>query len=202
MMAVRTLSARGRSTPVPATSAAVAVLTVLLHLPVSAQQPPSVPTSGTRVRITVPCASQGGDCRLQGSVLRVGSDTITLAASGATVSQPLSTVIRAEVSRGRRSYWLVGGAIGLVAGAGVTYAVLNTGGSTALCNRSENQDAISSGECLGLTALGGAGGFGLGALVGWLIKTERWESVPLERLRVGLWAPTGSNAGLAVGFEF
>jgi hypothetical protein len=105
------------------------------------------------------------------------------------------------VSRGRRSYWLWGAGVGFLVGAGVTYTVRHTGGSTALCDRSANQDAMSTGERLGPTALGGAARAGVGAPVGGLIRTERWEDVPVERLRVGLWQPPGRGAGVAVSLR-
>jgi hypothetical protein len=127
---------------------------------------------------------------------------MTLAAADSITHRGLDAVSRVEVSRGRRSYWLAGAAAGFVTGAGVTYAVLNSGGSTSLCNQSANQDAIASGECIGLTALGGLAGAGLGALVGALIRTERWQDVPLEQLRVGLWTQPGHGAGLAVLLTF
>src|SRR6266545_4689995 len=84
--------------------------------------------------------------------------------------------------------------------AGVSFALLNTGGSNSLCDRSANQDAISSSECIGLAALGGIAGAGLGAVIGGLVRTERWQNVPLEHLRVNLTPHAGSKSGLAVVF--
>ena len=45
----------------------------------------------------------------------------------------------------------------------------------------------------------GAIGTVAGGLVGYFIKTERWEEVPLERLRVSL-APQ-RDGGFALGFS-
>ena len=68
----------------------------------------------------------------------------------------------------------------------LAFALLSTAGSTSLCDRSANQDAVSPSECLGLAALGGVLGAGLGAIIGGWVRTERWNDVPLQRLRVSL----------------
>lgn len=82
------------------------------------------------------------------------------------------SIARLELGRSVKSQRRTGALIGLVVGGVATYAVLHSGGSTAPCNRSENQDAMSSGECLGLTAAGAAVGAGLGALIGGLFHTS------------------------------
>lgn len=64
---------------------------------------------------------------------------------------------------------LIGAGVGFVLGAGATWAVLNTGGSTAPCDRDANQDAMSAGECAGVTVLGGVVGALVGALVARLL---------------------------------
>ncbi|HSB60860.1 MAG TPA: hypothetical protein VLI67_04030 [Vicinamibacteria bacterium] len=69
------------------------------------------------------------------------------------------------------------------------------GGSTNPCDRAANQDAIGPGACAGLAALGGLGGAGLGALIGTLVRTERWQDVPVQRLR----ATVGPQPGIAFG---
>jgi hypothetical protein len=120
-----------------------------------------------------------------GTFVQVTGDTIALTLRDSAARYDLAAVHRLEVARGRRSHWLVGAGAGLLVGAGVTFAVLNSGGSTSLCNRSANQDALATMECAGLTALGGLAGGGLGTLVGGLIRSERREDVPLERLRAG-----------------
>lgn len=175
-----------------------------------AQQPAPSLEPGARLRLTYPCPPDGAptagqersECRSVGTLVRIHADTIALAASGASVSHGLSAVSRVEVSRGYRAHRLAAAGAGFLLGAGVTFAVLNSGGSTSLCNQSENQDAISSSECLGLTALGGLVGTGLGAIIGGWIRTERWEDVPLERVRISLTPPTGSRFGLAVAVVF
>lgn len=67
---------------------------------------------------------------------------------------------------GAGSHWKTGAAVGLVAGTAAAVVVLRSGGSNSLCNRSRNQDALSTSECLGLYALGGVAGAAIGALIG------------------------------------
>lgn len=93
---------------------------------------------------------------------------------------------------------LVGAGIGFVAGAGITWVVINSGGSTSLCDRSANQDALNRRECVGLTLLGGLAGAGIGAIVGGVVRPSRMRHVPLDRLRVG-WIP-GEGRRAVVAF--
>jgi hypothetical protein len=67
---------------------------------------------------------------------------------------------------GKSRATLIGAGIGFLIGAGATWAVLHSGGSTALCDRDANQDAIRQRECIGITVLGGGAGALLGAAVG------------------------------------
>lgn len=161
---------------------------LLLLLPslAAAQQPPLTP--GQQVRATAP---DFGLVRTRATIATADGGALVLR-TAASQDVPLASVERLEVRTGHRSHWLLGAGVGFVVGAGVTYAVLNTGGSTALCNRSANQDAIRAGECAGLTAGGAVVGAGLGALVGAFIKSDKWEDVSPERFRVGIAPrPTG-----------
>lgn len=60
----------------------------------------------------------------------------------------------------------LGAVVGAVAGGVATYVLLHSGGSTSLCDRSANQDAMGKRECVGLTVAGAAAGAGLGAWLG------------------------------------
>jgi len=96
---------------------------------------------------------------------------------------PLSDVVRLEVSRGKKGHWLVGTLVG--AGVGLGVGLIAASG-----NESEPTDpsnlfepfAAELGETTedaGIVLLSTLAGAGLGALVGALIKTEKWEDVPL-----------------------
>ena len=148
---------------------------------------------GSRLRITATCDSGRSPpaeadpvCSSTGNLISLEQDSLTVEASNATFTYAISDLVRAEVGDGIRSYKWVGAGIGGVAGATATYLVLNSGGSTSLCNQSENQDATSMGVCIGLTVLGGLAGAGLGSIVGGLITVEQWREVSLGSLRVGV----------------
>jgi hypothetical protein len=102
-----------------------------------------------------------------------------------------------HLSRTHQSHRLLGAGIGFVAGVGLTYVITHSGGSSSLCDRSSNQDALSSGECLGLVTVGGIAGAGLGAIIGGLIKTEYALQAPIRELRVGIVPGHGMRLGLA-----
>ncbi|MDH4348275.1 MAG: hypothetical protein OEW17_05680, partial [Gemmatimonadota bacterium] len=164
---------------------ACAVL-LLFFLPTVAvaQQPQLLP--GQRVRVTAP---EHGLARAHATLEGIEGGDLVLR-TDTTRRVPLASVARLEAHAGRRSHWLAGAVIGLAAGASATYIALSGSGSTALCDQSANQDAIGSGECLGLVALGGVAGAGLGALVGMFIKSDKWADVPTDRLRLTA-APQG-----------
>jgi hypothetical protein len=63
-------------------------------------------------------------------------------------------------------------------------------------------DAIGQGSCLGLAAAGGLAGAGLGALVGSLFRSERWEEVPQDRWRASLGPGPGAPFQLSVALTF
>ena len=137
---------------------------------------------GTRLRITIPCDAQiptrplatHPTCLAEGQLLRLEGDSLSIAFASETQTYAISHVDRAEVSRGRHSKRWLGAGVGGVIGTVATYVVLNTGGSTASCDQSANQDSIDPGPCLGLYVLGGLAGAGLGFVVGGLVRTERW----------------------------
>ncbi len=164
---------------------------VIAPTPSARAQAPSL-ERGDRVRLFHPCgddarSSERTDrsCAVVGEFLRLEAGNLVL--DGEPVREVrLASVRRLEVSAGDRSYGRVGAAAGFLAGAIGTWVIVHRGGSTSLCDRSANQDAINTRECLGVAALGGLAGAGVGALIGGFIRTERWEAVPLERLRVSL----------------
>jgi len=90
----------------------------------------------------------------------------------------LSSVATAQAAPKGRTRALEGAIIGFVVGAATTAIVTHAGGSTAPCDQSANQDALSSGECLGLAAAGGLVGAGLGALIGSRIRVSALQATP------------------------
>jgi len=159
--------------------------------PVAAQEQTVAP--GDRVRLTLPCDSIQGATRAQairctreGTVAGLTAERVELLVQGARESHSLTALTELEVRRVEGPGWTIPVAIGVILGGAGTYVWLHSGGSTSLCDRSSNQDAMGSGECAGLTVLGAVAGAGLGALVTRLLRTERWVPVPLGRIDLTL----------------
>jgi hypothetical protein len=171
-----------------------AVFTVSLVIPItplSAQQPPPV-EPGARVRVGQECRDAytgrgatglGRICPTDIGVLTaMTSDSIVLntAEEGDLLAFALDSVTRIDVHRGRKSKWLLGMGIGFLAGSGAGALVGTSLDCTEYLGTTSNEAS-----CTGLGALGGAAvGAVVGALVGSSIRTDKWEEVPLDRLRV------------------
>lgn len=141
-----------------------------------AQEPAPVhPGQRVRVRSTVAHAPV-----LTGAVESIGRDTMIVRhedGAGVATAIPLSSVAQLQVSQGRHSKWvtglLIGAGVGAVAGAIIGAATYD-----------EDDPFFSAGEnalaaALLFTPIGGLAG----AIIGLQVKTERWESVPLDRVR-------------------
>jgi hypothetical protein len=165
---------------------------------IASQQSPSV-KAGDRVRVMAPSVSVSP---FVGTFVAIEADSLVVHDSVHTWRLSLASVEQVDFSQGRKSHTLLGAGIGFLVGGGVAVALLYTGGSTSLCDQSANQDAMNSGECIGLTALGGLAGAGLGAIIGGFIRTERWQGIPLKRLRVSLRPQSESRLGLALAVVF
>jgi hypothetical protein len=143
-------------------------------------------SAGERVRATI--EEQSG--KLTGTLEEWGSDTLYVVPDGASQDVParaisLSTLSRLEISKGLRSNAgkgaLIGGGIGLLVGGGMSIIA----GSTV-------DTEVTSTDYLAFTGLVTLGGAGLGALIGALTKSERWEEYPVDSLRLGI-APGGDG---------
>lgn len=140
--------------------------------------------SGTRVRLTAPGS---GHQPLIGSILAVDETTLTVAdQDGTAVKVPRRLVTRLDVSRGRKSQALPGLLAGAIAGAFIPAALPYF--------PSKGGDLLA----------GSMAGFAvIGALVGAHQKTDIWEKVPSERVRVVIQPGLSRRgAGLAVTLAF
>lgn len=190
---------------------AAAVLLCHLGTPRFAFAQAVPPELGARVRLTIPCegvpqpvSERRNMCMVVGTLAGWRTDAIDLEAEGRRSSYSLNTVSQVEVSRGSRSRKLLGAGIGFVVGIGSTYRIFNSGasssGSTSRCNQARNQDAIDPGDCVLIYGLGGLAGAGLGALIGSVIRTERWQRVVPGRVRISLLTEGRFTLKLAVAF--
>lgn len=163
-----------------------------------AEPPPSNwPAAGERVRLTT-LTSPGEQ---NGVVVETDAEslTVSLGVGKPPVRVPLGSVKRLEVARGRRTA-VKEGAIG----GGVLGTVLGvlavTGLSQALCEGGADCTASGEGYLVG-AGIFGVGGAGLGALIGLAIKKDRWERVPVGRVRVG-WEPARGGVGVQVSLAW
>ena len=91
-------------------------------------------------------------------------------------AQALATRMRDARPTAPTSYKMQGAIAGFVVGAVATAVVLYSGGSNSLCDSSSNQDAMNTGECIGVVAAGGAAGALAGYFIGGRIHRDvRWE---------------------------
>lgn len=151
--------------------------------PAAAQSPLPSLDPGQYVRVTRTCEPGDLPCRAEGRVVLVAPDSLVLRSSTAgTTGIPWSTMARLQRSTGSTSRWKEGGAIGFVAGAVVTLAVLGSGGRGSggnLCDPDSDDDAMGWPACFAIASGVGLGTGGLGALIGSGVRRHRWADVPL-----------------------
>ena len=130
------------------------------------------------------------------------SDIIVLETGeiGAHTRIPLASVTRFELSRGKSRHAGRGALIGLGIGAGggaIIGAIAEVSGERYCIDT-----CAAAGVLTAFTAIGLAiPGLVIGTVAGALIKTDRWEEVPLDRVRVSL-APTRDGVSLGMRIAF
>jgi len=148
---------------------------------------PEAPVPGIRVRITAPHLSSRP---LIGTLTALEGDALSLSLEGRPepITVPRTAVTKWEVSQGRQSHAGRGALWGLLAGAAAGVAL------AAADDADGGWYAVAGAFC------GGAGA-GVGALVGSLHKTERWEEVEKKSLRIGV-VPLRDGVGFSVEWSF
>ena len=166
--------------------ALVAVL--LVPLPLQADEAPPV-GPGSHIRISATSVPKG----VEGHVESIDNTTLTLRSDNrSTIAIPLSTVTNLEVAVGRRGHAKTGALIG--AGFGVlSLAVLCRGED---CFQSSGDFAAA----VAVTATTAA----VGALIGTLIKSDKWIVIPTRppSARLGPGSEPRRAAGIAIAFSF
>lgn len=141
--------------------------------------------AGDRIRIKTPSSSG-----IKGTLVGADQAALTVALEGRDAGQQKfarSEIAKLEVSRGRKRNVLQGALMGAAVGLFVDLA--GTSG--------EGQNPCDFGACVILPLMGAAAG----ALVGVAVKTERWERVPIEAVRVVL-APVRNGVQVSLSFRF
>jgi hypothetical protein len=153
----------------------------------------STVVAGAKVRVAAPSAFKG---RVTGIVIDVGEDSLLLLAGEQRVTVPREAVTHLEVSIGKRRRALKG----MLIGAGIGAFLLPWGD----CYDQSTGTTMS--DCHPWTAQNVLQGAGLGALwgagIGALVKSDRWSSVPLGRVRVSVLPARGRGIGASVSVGF
>ena len=170
-------------------------LFVATSSPLAAQEAPVEP--GPQVRVKAPPSQPDW---VRGTVLGWESGSLVLEPDKPESDTPLTLardqITRLDVHRGSKSKALLGAGIGFGVGVGLTVLTLSNG---SVCNSEEQCDAGDWAK--GIAIFGGVGA-GLGALVGLLFRTDRWEAVPLEGTRVSFTPVYDGQPGLALSVSF
>ena len=172
----------------------LAVLAVAPLTRVTAQEPPPVKV-GDRVRVT---AAELNIREFEGRLRRLYKDSVVVRpeyGGAPPVVILLTSLTRLEVRR-RKSRADAGAGYGALAGAAI-----GVGSAAMLCS-SEDCEEYTGAVYLVLGGGGTLAGLLIGSIVGALIKTERWEEVPLDQLRVSFVPQRDGRFGLGLSVRF
>jgi hypothetical protein len=158
--------------------------------------------AGARVRVKAPPSHPNWE---NGTLSGWTDESLVLAPEDARIDSPLrlarDQIAELEVYRGRKSaagkgalYGLLGGAV-----AGLGFALISCEGWTESCV----DDGYGTGDvAVFTTLLGAAGGAAIGALIGLAAKTNDWEPVPMEGLRISIGPHPGGRWEFALSATF
>ncbi len=142
-------------------------------------------TVGDRVRVTAPDIDLN---RYDGTIRVIGRNALTVD----TLPIALESVTRLDIHRGRKSKSGTGALIG--AGIGLVFFAYRVSVcSSFICD---------GGAIMAAFPIVVGGGAGIGALVGWLIKSDRWEEVPLDQLRLSFVPQRDGRFALGLSLRF
>ena len=177
--------------------AVTSMLTVSLLIPLaalSAQEPPPI-EPGARVRVT---ARDFGLEKSVGTCLSLSQGAMAFEREGLSpLTIAVVSITGLEISRGRKSNDVKGALVG--AWFGVTAGAL----LGAVWQSEHEYDCPEKALCIGVGAAAlGVTGLIIGFTVGTFIKSERWEEVPLDRLRVNIVPLRDGRFALGLSVEF
>jgi hypothetical protein len=150
----------------------ISTLIFVTSLPVAAQERSLGPGDRVRVLATTPRL-----VREVCTVLELRPDTLMVNWDG-ELAIPLASIRKLEVSRGRKSHTVLGGAIGFAVGFVPMFALCQAGSCGDL------GDGVTT-CCLEMGVWTGTLTGVVGALLG-SKKVDQWEEMPVDRLRVSI----------------
>jgi hypothetical protein len=185
------------------------VIAVLALVPVTRATAQVSLRPGARVRIARPMicpphtnCTGGSPQQYVGTFVTWSDDTLLVQSNGSTIVLPLDAVTKLEVSQGQKSNTVVGALVGLLIG----------GIAGAAIAKATHEECEGGWGCFGDLGprfvagagfvIGGLGGGGVGALIGRSIKTDRWEEVPLDRVRVSFGLQREGRFGFGASVRF
>jgi hypothetical protein len=152
-------------------------------------------TAGDKVRVTT------DEQRIVGHWVSFDGNRLTLTSEDrdSSLVLPFASLTKLEVSRGQKSAIAKGAGIGFLVGAGVGAGV------GALIGASQGENVCSD-ECrVAFAGIGALAGGAVGTLVslgiGAASKSERWVSVPLEEIRIGLSLHSADGIAISVSLR-
>ncbi len=174
---------------------ATILVAILAFVPlVSATAQDSLPVrAGDRVRVTAPDL---GIRKQAGRFAALRADTLVVAVADSTMTLPVASMTRLEVSRGQKSRAGQGAGIGLLGGGLLGFLISR--------NCTEGTGFIDTRRaCIQISTVGGAVvGTLLGLAVGAVIMTDRWQEVPLDRVRVSFGPQRDGRLGVGASVRF
>ena len=165
-------------------------LVAVLLVPLRLQADEALPVGrGSHVRVSATSVAK----RVEGYVESIDNTTLSVRSENRSmISLPLSTVTNLEVAVGRRGHARTGALIG------TGFGVLSL---AVLC---QGEDCFQSSEDYGTAVLTTATTAAVGALIGTLIKSDKWIVIPTRppSARLGPGSEPRRAAGIAIAFSF
>jgi hypothetical protein len=170
----------------------VAIAVLLPSTARSQEQPGPNPGIGVgnKIRLWAPTVASG---HIDGTVLGMDRASVTVGKEGrAPISVSREAITALDVRVGQKRHWRKGAIIGAATIATMVGGLCAGAPSGYECHRSDAP------LMLGMVAEGAV----LGAGVGAVFKTDRWRSVPVDRVRFGLAPTAGRGMRFSLALKF
>jgi hypothetical protein len=160
-------------------------------------------TSGARVRVWTACVAHAGSgaqpcAPVVGRLLTIDATGVLIQPEGGPAEAlPLGSSTRLEVSGGSRHHTLLGLGAGAVVGFGVGMILAGRAGcDSGIFGSNESEDDLCGAYGVAIPV-----GAALGAVIGRLIRSERWRPIGANRATLRL-IPSRERVSLSVRLAF